>query len=129
MGAYDFPGRLRQCDVVVEIHKDHFNSDCEDAEWLQAVGKNGWVVLTSDRKIRSRQVEVAAMLRSGVAAFVFTAGTTAEANAKSFLKALPQVEGCLEKYDRPFVAQITASGQVGILATLADLIRGVGDQK
>jgi hypothetical protein len=112
----------------VEIHKDqNFPSDAKDEEWLPIIGSKGWVIVTSDRRIWSRQVEIAALLRSGAASFVLTAASaTAAQNADSFLKALPDVLGCLKKFPRPFVAQITASGRVSILATHSALVRRLG---
>jgi hypothetical protein len=39
------------------------------------------------------------------------------------LKALPDIVGCIEKFERPFVAQITLAGVVSILATRSMLIK------
>jgi hypothetical protein len=117
---------LRAAGLRVEVHKDHFNSDADDDEWLPIVGSKGWIVLTKDRQISSRQVELVALLKSGAPSFVLTSRSkTAEQNAAAILKALPQIRGCLRHREIPFVAQITASGSVSILATRADLIKRI----
>lgn len=127
LGAYDFPGRLREAGLIVEIHKDqNFNSDAEDDEWLPIIGQKGWAIITSDGRIRSRQIEIAALLRSGAPSFVLTAASaTALQNADAFLIALPDVLGCLASLPHPFVAQITGSGVLSILATRSMLIKAI----
>jgi hypothetical protein len=49
---------LRAAGCTVEIHDRHFAQDAKDAEWLPEVGRRGWVVLTKDRHIRTRQSEL-----------------------------------------------------------------------
>jgi hypothetical protein len=127
LGAYDFPGRLREAGLTVEIHKDQsFNSDADDPEWLPIIGQRGWLTITSDRAIRSRQIEIVAPLRSGAPSFVLTAGSaTAIQNAEAFLKALNDVRGCVASLDHPFVAQITSAGVLSVIATKGSLIKAV----
>ena len=45
-------GILRAADLKVEVHDDHFAQDAPDPEWLAAVGKNNWIVITRDERIR-----------------------------------------------------------------------------
>jgi hypothetical protein len=127
IGAYDFPARLRAAGLVVEIHKEQsFNSDAEDDEWLPIIGQRGWAIITNDGRITSRQIEIAAILRSGAPSFVLTAANaTAAKNADAFLIALPDVLGCIASHEPPFVAQITRTGDLSILATRSMLIKAV----
>jgi hypothetical protein len=48
---------------------------------------------------------------------------SAQENAKSILAALPEMLRCIDKFQPPFVAQITAAGAFSILATHAELIK------
>ena len=108
----------------VEVHKDHFNSDADDATWIAEVGKRGWAILTKDAKIRSRQVEIIALMKSGQPAFVLTSGnTSAEENAVAILIALPDILECIRRHRPPFVAQITKSGKLSIIATHSMMIK------
>jgi hypothetical protein len=127
LGAYDFPGRLREAGLLVEIHKEQsFDSDTEDDEWLPIIGQNGWSIITNDRAIRSRQIEIAALLKSGAPSFVLTAGSaTAFQNAEAFIKALNDVRGCIATLDPPFVAQITGAGVLSVIATKGSLIKAI----
>jgi hypothetical protein len=116
LGCYDVPNALRHAGLRIEVHKDHFESRCEDEQWLTAVGNRGWVVLTKDKGFRSRQVEVAALMRSGTATFVLTnSNTTGPQNAAAFITAIPTMGAFLSTFQRPFLAQITAAGSVSLV--------------
>ena len=54
LGRYEFPGALRSAGIVVHAHADHFPQRTPDFEWLPLATAKGWIVLTNDRKIRSR---------------------------------------------------------------------------
>lgn len=100
----------------MEVHDDHFAADARDTEWLAKVGARGWVVLTSDQRIRYRQNELAALLRHGVRAFAFTQGNlTAEEMAEIFLKALPRILRLVKKSHGPFIASVSRGGDVRLL--------------
>ena len=45
---------LRAAGLYVEVHDDHFAQDAPDSEWLAAVGRNNWIVITRDERIRYR---------------------------------------------------------------------------
>ena len=118
LGCYDVPNALRSAGLRIEVHKDHFESRCQDDEWLRAAGQRGWVILTKDKSFRSRQVEVAALMRSAAATFVLTsANTTGAQNAAAFIAAIPRIGAFLSSFQRPFLAQITASGTVSLVLT------------
>ena len=46
-----FPEILRDADLTVERHADHFAPDCADEIWLAEVGKRGWIAVTHDGRI------------------------------------------------------------------------------
>jgi len=89
------PGRdivaetLRNAGAVVEVHADHFREEAPDDEWLDRVGKKGWLVLTKDKRIRYRSAEFEAVVQANVRLFVLTAGNvTAWELGEIFVKAL-----------------------------------------
>jgi PIN domain-containing protein len=115
---------LNAAGILTELHKRHFNSDSPDELWLATVGERGWAVITKDGKFRSRQVEIAALLRGRVAAFVLASGSATGAdNAKAIIAAMPQMLGLLGKLAAPFIAKITASGAVEVMVTQAQIRR------
>ena len=124
LGCYDVPRALNEAGIATELHKRHFNSDTPDEHWLAVAGERGWAVITKDGKFRSRQVEIAALLRGSVASFVLTSGSaTGPDNGKSIIAAMPQMLGLIAKLDAPFIAKITAGGAVEVIVTREKLRR------
>lgn len=107
---------MRVAGSAVEIHDQHFPQGAKDTEWLTEVGRRGWVVLTKDHHIRTRQNELVALLSAGVAAFVLTAADlTGPEMAEAFVRALPRMRRMLVGQPRPFVARVSGSGQVTLV--------------
>lgn len=48
--------------------------DVKDSEWLRVIGREGWVVIMRDKKVKHRPAERAAIKAHGVKAFMLTAG-------------------------------------------------------
>lgn len=116
LGARDVADALRAAGELVEIHDDHFAPDTPDVTWLSIIGRRGWVVLTKDDRIRRHPLELAALESSGVAAFILTAQSVTGADmAKLFVAALPRIHAVLRTRSRPFIATVTAAGQVTVI--------------
>lgn len=116
LGSADLAGALRQAGVAVEVHDDHFPQNAPDEQWLDAVGKRGWVVLTKDGRIRRRPMELDALLGAHVAAFVLTAGRVGSAQVVSaFTAALPSMIRTVRTRTKPLIATVSGSGRVVIV--------------
>jgi hypothetical protein len=116
LGTLTVAEALRASGCKVEIHDRHFAQDAKDAEWLPEVGSRGWVVLTKDRHIRTRQSELIALLGAGVAAFVLTAADLSGPEmARAFQRAVPRMRRILVGQPRPFVARVSPDGAVALL--------------
>jgi hypothetical protein len=100
----------------VEVHGDHFPEAEYDNVWLEAAGRRGWVVITKDKAIRHRDVELGALKAAGVAAFVLTArGNTGEQNGAILAKALPRMSRFLVGNRPPFIAGVSATSRITML--------------
>jgi predicted nuclease of predicted toxin-antitoxin system len=110
-------GILRDADLRVEIHDDHFAPDAKDLEWLTTAGKKNWIVVTRDERIRYREPQKQAIRRAKVRALVLAAqgDLRAEMLAQNFLKALPKIRRVIEKQQAPFIAKISRSADVSLL--------------
>ena len=110
-------GILRGADLKVEVHDQHLAQDAPDPEWLAFAGKNNWIVITRDERIRYRVAEKQAIRRAKVRAFVLAVqgNLRAETLAENFLKALPKIRRLVEKEKPPFVAKVSRSGDVNLL--------------
>lgn len=59
---------------------------------MAEAGRNGWTVLTRDKRIRHRQLEKIALRSAGVQAVVFTGGNvTMKDTAAILVRALPRL--------------------------------------
>jgi hypothetical protein len=72
LGRKIIPGALREAGEEVRVHDEHFPQDTRDEVWLADVGQRGWVVLTKDKHIRYRALEIHALRAADVRAFVLT---------------------------------------------------------
>jgi hypothetical protein len=117
LGRYKMAGALRDSGLNVEIHDDHFSQGVQDPEWLTAVGKNNWIVVTRDERIRYRVAEKQAIRRAKVRAFVLAAqgNLRVEMLAEIFLKALPKIRRIVGLQKPPFIAKISRDANVTIL--------------
>ena len=117
LGSLRLAGALRDLGLTIVVHDDLFAQDALDPDWLRMAGDHGWVVLTKDDKIRYRPIERDAYLRAGVRCFVFTQGNQRmDVIIHAFRLAMEGVDEILVRVEAPFVARITASGDVAILA-------------
>jgi hypothetical protein len=118
LGSRKVPDALRALGCKVEWHGDHFAAGTPDVEWLGEVSRRGWVILTKDRHIRTRQTELAQIIAAGGVAFVLaTAGTTGDENAAAFVTAYRRMVNMVRSTPRPFLARVSASGVVTLVAT------------
>jgi predicted nuclease of predicted toxin-antitoxin system len=95
-------GILRGADVKVEVHDQHLAQDAPDPEWLAFAGKNNWIVITRDERIRYRVAEKQAIRRAKVRAFVLAAqgNLRAETLAENFLKRYQKFGDSLKRKNR-----------------------------
>lgn len=98
----------------MEIHTDHFDAQAPDSEWLPVVGQRGWIVLTRDRHILTRTLEVIALLRANTHAFVLKSRSelTGAEMAAAFKAAFPDMCQLIDRHAPPFLARVTPAGHV-----------------
>lgn len=116
LGKHTIADILRKADALVEVHDDHFPPNAPDHEWLPVVGEKGWVVLTKDKRIRYRGLELKALEEARVKAFVLTRGNLkGDDMATIFVKALPAMQRFANDHHDPFIARITSQGKVSLI--------------
>lgn len=118
MGKKKVAAALRHVGVEVHVHDDYFALNARDEDWLQEIGRRGWIVLTKDHRIRYREPELAALMKAQVRAFVLTGGDLQGGEmAQIFVNALPAIKRFATKYSPPFIAKVTRGGSVSMLFT------------
>ena len=75
-----------------------------DETWLEAAGKNGWIALTRDKRIRYRRLETQSLVLHGVCAFTFSGGNaTAQATSDRLVELLPKFRAIAVSESKPFL--------------------------
>lgn len=102
----DVAEALRGVGWLVRTHLEVFgdrDQEITDVEWLELCGREGWIVLTMDRRIRYHRAEIAAIRRHRVQAFVLTSGNlTAGQQAQRFVHNAARIAAACEA-SGPFV--------------------------
>jgi predicted nuclease of predicted toxin-antitoxin system len=107
---------LREAGFEVIAHDDRFEPATPDAVWLAEAGRQSWVVLTKDQRIRYRALERRALERAQVAAFVLTGkNLTGEEMSAALRAALPRMLRLLRKHAPPFLATVGTTGSVKLV--------------
>ena len=117
LGRHKMARILRAAGLKVEVHDDHLPQNATDPEWLTLAGKNGWIVVTRDERIRYRVAEKQAIRCAKVRAFVIVAhgDLRIEEIAEILLKALSKVESIAVQEKPPFIAKIWRDGNVAVI--------------
>jgi hypothetical protein len=99
--------------VRFERHLSHFSRGTLDENWLPIVGKNEWVLLTADKRIRYNLLEKRALEKNRVREFVFASGNmSGQEMAEALEQGIRKIIKMCSSIDPPFVAAITRSGEV-----------------
>ena len=80
-------------------------------------GKQGWIVLTKDKNIRYRAIELQALLTAKVRAFVLTARGDLSGSevGQIFVKALPVMKKLCATTKPPFIARVSRDGSISLV--------------
>ncbi|MGA9999813.1 MAG: hypothetical protein WBQ04_06820 [Candidatus Acidiferrales bacterium] len=104
---------LRRLEIRFERHLSHFSRGALDEAWLPSVGKNGWILLTTDKRMRYNLLERRALEQNHVREFVFASGNLSGAEMAAILeKALRKMQRICRRFEPPFVAAISRTGEV-----------------
>lgn len=99
--------------VPFKRHLNHFDRGTPDETWLPLVGSKGWLLLTTDKRIRYNFLEKRALEQNSIREFVFTSGNMSGQEMAAALElALPKMRKLCRKVKPPFVAAITRAGEV-----------------
>jgi PIN like domain len=96
----------------VEWLEPRFPPDTPDTEWLREAGTGGWVVLSRDKKLRTRPAERRAIAAYGVGCFILTqrAPLTPWDYVKVLVPILDELVDRFEQTPRPFIYTVSREG-------------------
>lgn len=108
LGRHDVADALRNVGAQVKIHDEHFKPDALDETWLPVVGREQWLLITRDERIRWRPAERLALETAQVGAFVVTAHKLTGAELGELLaSALPAMTRKAHQLARPFIVTVS----------------------
>jgi hypothetical protein len=82
-----------------------------DDTWLAIAGRQGWLVLSRDQRVRHRALEILSLNEAEVGAFVLTAGqATAQATADVILSRLTKIVNISRSERKPFLYTLGVTG-------------------
>ena len=88
--------------------RNEFPVTTADTVWIPAVASRGWILVTRDKKIRTKRAEIEALHRSGLSAFFFTQRHDPDLWGWAELVVLRwrEIQGFASAHKRPFIAGI-----------------------
>lgn len=111
----DVTEALRRAGIRFQRHRNHFSGSTADTELLRKVGKRRWILITADKKQRTRNIERECIMRHKVREFVLTSSEVGDVGAL-LVKASGQMRNMCKTNAGPFVATISTSGKVTMRA-------------
>lgn len=95
----------------VEWLEQRFPHDSPDEEWLAVAGRQGWVVVTRDKRIRSRPREREAIRANGTGCFILAQKQvpTPWAALKIVVPTLDEMVRRFDETPRPFIFTIDST--------------------
>lgn len=92
---------LREAGIPFVAHRDLFDDDVPDAEWLARIAPLRLVVVTRDQRIRYRPNEVSAVRRGRVHLFALSSGNLGAAESGRLrVAAWPRIEAAVRDHAR-----------------------------
>ena len=111
------PETLRAAGVDIRVHDELFPQATQDVVWLEEAGKQRWVVVTRDNRIRYNQLEKQAVIAAGLRFFSITSSSlTGDEAAVLILSALDKMSRlCRLHSTRGFIAKISRGPDVTVI--------------
>jgi hypothetical protein len=93
--------------------EDVFPSETPDVEWLRAAGSNDWLVVTRDKKVRTRPGERRILTESGVGCFILNQkqDLTRWQYLRLLVSTIDEMERIFATTSRPFIFTIDSAGR------------------
>lgn len=104
-------GLKRTRDDVIWL-EDRFAPDAPDSEWLAVAGREGWLVITRDKRIRYRPAEKEAIREHGVGCFVLghRKNLTRDEYLRFLQPLLDEMERRFAETNHPFIYVVDSTG-------------------
>lgn len=94
------------------------STSSRDGEWLARCGREGWLAVTRDKKIRNRPAERRAVIANDVGLFVLahTRNLSPWEQLQIMAAKIEQMETIFDEEEKPFIYTLTGAGPDTTLA-------------
>ena len=93
--------------------KECFPQDIADIDLLKKIGKNGWILITKDKRMKRVNAEKAAYKKYSVGGFVLVGQNLDRCSIyESLIKNWRDIKEKAKKTNRPFMYKIRARGKI-----------------
>ena len=93
--------------AIKDLQQVGFDDTAPDDEWLAKVGTKGWVVITQDRKLHKKELEIAAIKAHSARCFYLHGGSDPVWSAFcSLVTAFPRIVKIASEVPAPFIYQV-----------------------
>lgn len=98
----------------VEHLRNSFAADTPDTIWIPEVAKRGWILITRDKAIRKKPLELEALTRSGLSTFIFLQKRDPDrwGWVELVVRRWTEVKDFASSERRPFAAGIPEKGHI-----------------
>ena len=107
----DVVKKLERAGIRFKRHREFFSGSTDDTVLLKKVGKQKWILITFDKKQRTRQLERKLIEQFKIREFAFTSSEIGDVG-ELLVKASSQMRKICKRLPGPFVASISKSGNV-----------------
>ena len=106
---------MRVAGYGVEVHDDYLPMDAPDEEWIDLVGRKGWIAITKDKHIRYRYAELDAIKAHHARVVVIRAkNLTGRELAELLVRHFLKIQNFAAQNTTPFVAGLDRSGKLSM---------------
>jgi PIN like domain len=98
----------------VEHLRSSFPENTPDTIWIPEVARRGWILVTRDKRIRTRPLEIEALIRTGLPTFIFTQKNDPDmwGWVELIVKRWAEMKVFAASQRRPFIAGIPFKGKI-----------------
>ena len=91
----------------VEVHRDHFQQDDADHNWIPICARNGWVIISGDKGLEKAALNVKAVTDSAAKVFLLTDNNMKGIEwAASIITGRRKMQKIVDENNGPFFATI-----------------------
>lgn len=119
---------LRAAEIPIELYKSHYDDREDDAIWIPAIARRGWIIVTADNKTRYRPHEKQAIVRAQARMLHLIPGerTTHKVLAQNFVNTYSKIVRFSEGREPPYIGRVLRpSKEEDFLAGRAGSVRPV----